>query len=200
MGILPWVKIGEPVTLAEGYGKRLDKQRFRDHNGNETDFFFIEQPSWSAVLPITEEGNVLLVRQYKQGSGRIMDETPGGNADFKAESPEAVIKRELMEETGYEPQKIISLGSGFINSRNSTTKFYSFLATGCKKIGAPKLDKSEQIELLEIPLNEWMDFMLKGESDQWDACLTFLRALPHLSLKIQIVRGDDNLDGSRAKA
>lgn len=200
MSILPWVKIGDPVTLAEGYGKRLDKQRFRDHNGKETSFFFTEQPAWSVVLPITEDGNVLLVRQYKQGSGQIMEETPGGTADFKSESPEVVIKRELREETGYEPQKIISLGSGFINSRNSTTKFYSFLAMGCKRVSDPKLDHSEQIEQLEISLEEWINFMLKGESDQWDACLTLLRALPHLGFKIQIVKSDGPLDGNRAKA
>ena len=186
MSITPWEKIGKPETLAEGYGKRLDKQKFKDHTGKETNFYFNEQPPWSAVLPITEDGKVLVIRQYKQGSNRIMDETPGGQGDFKAESPEEVIKRELREETGYEPQKVIFLGDGFINSRNSTTKFYSFLATGCKKVGEPKLDQSEQMELLEMPLDEWIAYMLKGESDQWDACLTLLRALPHLGLEVKV--------------
>src|SRR3989338_6669521 len=158
MSITPWEKIGKPETLAEGYGKRLDKQKFKDHTGKETNFYFNEQPPWSAVLPITEDGKVLVIRQYKQGSNRIMDETPGGQGDFKAESPEEVIKRELREETGYEPQKVIFLGDGFINSRNSTTKFYSFLATGCKKVGEPKLDQSEQMELLEMPLDEWIAY------------------------------------------
>ena len=186
MSIIPWEKIGKPETLAQGYGKHLDKQKFKDYTGKETDFYFNEQPAWSAVLPITEDGKVILIKQYKQGSGRIMIETPGGQGDFEGESAEEIIKRELKEETGYEPQEVISLGSGFINSRNSTTKFYSFLATGCKKVGEPKLDQTEQMEILEMSLSEWIEYILKSESDQWDACLTLLRALPHLGLEAKV--------------
>jgi len=185
MKVLPWTKIGNIITLSQGYGKRLDKQKFFNHKGQKVDFFFIEQPSWATVLPITENGNVLLVRQYKQGANRIIEELPSGIANFKGETPQKIAKRELLEETGYRADKIKSLGHGFMNSRNSQTKFYCFLAVGCKRVKSSQLDLNEQIELIEKPFNKWANFVLKGKSDQW-LSLILLRALPYLGLKINV--------------
>lgn len=185
MAIVPWRKTGNTETIAQGFGKRLDKQQFQDHKGRTADFYFIEQPSWSVVLPITAERNVVLKREFKQGAEKVMTEIPGGTANFEGESPEAVVRRELLEETGYEAAEIIPLGSGFMNTRNSRTRYHCFLAKGCRKIGEPQPDESEQIEHFEQPLEEWALDMLRGETDQWDAVLLLLRALPHLGIDLR---------------
>lgn len=179
--LIPWKKIGEPEILAQGFGKSFSKQQFIDHNGEKTDFFFYDQPEWSIALPITKEGNVITVLQYKQGADAIMEELPGGTANFNKELPEIVIKREILEETGYQPEKIIFIGSGFTNSRNSHTRYFQFLALGCTKISSPNLDSSEQIEVKETPLKEWLEKATKDESIQWDSCVATVRALPHLN-------------------
>ncbi len=182
MAITKWKKIGEPTILAEGYGKKLAVQKFLDHTGKETDFYFLERPFWSVILPITKEGNVVMVRQFKQGSEEIMEELPAGVLDFSSESPEAVAKRELKEETGYEAEEIIALGSGHYDSRSSHAKFYCFLAKGCEYKGGGSLDDSEQVEQFEKPFAEWVEETLKAETDEWDAVLLLLRALPHLGI------------------
>ena len=182
--IVPWKKVGAPQVLAAGYGKSFTKQDFIDHTGASTDFYFFDQPSWSVVLAITKEGNVLNVSQFKQGAEDILLELPGGQANFSGEDPAEVLKRELLEETGYAAEKVTALGWGYMNSRNSHTKFFCFLATGCEKINTQHLDDTEQIEVSERPLAEWLRMMAAGEVTSLDACLTTVRALPHLGYVI----------------
>lgn len=190
MCIVRWEQIGNPIVLAEGYGKTLSKQQFRDHQGNVVDFFFVDPPSFSIVVPITGEGNVVLVRQYKQGADRILEELPGGTAASASESPAEMMRRELREETGYEAGELISVGSGWVNSRHSHARFYCFLATGCTRVASPCLDSSEQIEVIERPLGEWIEMVLTW-GPEWESCVTTFRALPYLGMKLQV--GHTNL-------
>lgn len=187
MSIFPWEKIGEPEIIAKGFGKSFSKQQFRNHQGKIENFFFFDQPSWSVVLPITEKGNVLVIRQFKQGAEMVMEELPGGVADFKKEPPELVMRRELLEETGYEPGKIISLGTEWMNSRSSRTICYCFLATGCKRVSHPKLDHQEEIEVIERPLKEWINLVFSRETGGWDACTLAAKALPHLGISLKFI-------------
>jgi len=182
MAIIPWQKIGRATVLAEGYKKRLDVQKFKDHNGQEVDFYFLERPFWSVVLPITKDGQVLMVRHFKQGSESIMDELPAGIADFSSETPEQVVRRELEEETGYIAHEVVSLGSCHYDSGSSHAKFYCFLATGCEPNGKTNLDATEQIELVKMPFLDWAREIMRAETDEWDAVILFMRALPHLGV------------------
>lgn len=182
--IVPWKKVGEPVVLASGYGKSFIKQDFIDHTGKPTDFYFFDQPSWSVVLAVTKAGNVLTVRQFKQGADSVLEELPGGQANFVDEDPVGVLKRELLEETGYRAETVTPLGWGFMNSRNSHTKFFCFLAEGCEKIKDQHLDKTEQIRVAERPLAEWLRMVAAGEVTSLDACLTTVRALSYLGYGI----------------
>jgi len=198
MSLTPWKKLGEPEVLAEGFSKQFIRQKFKDHNGKETNFYFQNQPAWSIVLPITKDNQVILVKEYKQGANAIFEEIPGGTADFKGEDPEVVMEKELLEETGYKPGKVISLGSGWINSRNSTTNYYCFLALDCVKIQEPHPDRSEQFEHLTRPLKEWIKIMIAGEWVQWDAYVTLIRALPHLGIELKLDHlKNDNTIASR---
>lgn len=131
--IQPWQKVGEPVIIATEYGKKFIRQIFRNPaTGKEEKFVLYGQRNWSVVLPFTDDGNVVAVRQYKQGCDQITLELPAGTADFKGETPEEVMRRELLEETGYEPAEVVVLGPPqFIATRNSWTQFHPFLAKGC---------------------------------------------------------------------
>lgn len=180
MDIIPWKKVGSPAVLASGYGKSFTKQDFTDHTGQPTDFYFFDQPSWSVVLAVTKAGTVLTVRQFKQGAESVLEELPGGQANFAGEDPAEVLKRELLEETGYKAETVTALGWGFMNSRNSHTKFFCFLAEGCEKIADQHLDGTEQIAVSERPLAEWLRMLAGGEVTSLDACLTTVRALARL--------------------
>jgi len=184
MGVHRWKKVGEAKILSQGFGKTFSKQQFLDHRGSETDFYFFDQPDWSVVLPLTKDGRVLLVRQYKQGAEEILEELPGGTADFKNELPEEVIRRELNEELGCAPGKIISLGNVRMNSRNSHTTAHCFLALYCTQVEASHPDPEEEIEMHALPLDAWLDRVFTEPTRvEWDSVVVTLRALPHLDLK-----------------
>ena len=181
--IQPWKKVGEATVLAAKFGKKLVSQPFEDpRTGKIDDFVLFGQRDWSVVLPITRSGEVVAVRQYKQGCDRIVVELPAGTADFQGESPESVMRRELLQETGYQPSKLVALGSPqWIATRSSWTRFYPFLALDCEKVQEAKLDASEDIEPVVFHLDEWIELCLE-EIIEPSAIVATFRALPHLGL------------------
>lgn len=185
MGIKPWEQIGETVCLAGKYGKKLIVRQFiNPKNGKVEDYIQFAQRDWSVCLAITEDGNVLIESEFKQGRNDIGIELPAGTAEFD-ESPEEVMRRELREETGYEAGKMTYLGHGWIATRNSPTRFHCFLATGCRKIGPAKLDENEDIETRLVSIGDWIAMILDGQIEEPSAITTTFRALPHLGWKLE---------------
>lgn len=176
-------KMGESKTLIKKFGKELREVMFLNPATNkEEEFILFGQRDWSVILPITRDGRVITVRQYKQGGNKIMVELPAGTADFKEEKPEEVAKRELLEETGYQSDELISLGSPqWIASRNSWTRFHCFLAVGCEKLKEAKYDASEEIEVKLVPLKRWVE-MCRTEIEEPSAIVATFRALLHLNV------------------
>jgi len=176
-----WEKVGSATLLAGKFGKKMVSQIFLNPVTNEEEeFILFGQRDWSVVLPVTENEEVVAVEQYKQGCNQIVLELPAGTADFRDEIPEEVMRRELLEETGYEPQRVVALGPPqFIATRNSWTRFYVFLATGCRKVQEAKLDLNEEIKVKLFSLEEWVELSLK-ELIEPSAVVATYRALIHL--------------------
>jgi ADP-ribose pyrophosphatase len=90
----------------------------------------------TAVLPMTRSGEVLVTREYRHGVGRVTYSLPGGLAR-DGETPEACARRELLEETGYEPQKLLPLYEGNNLTAYLEGTLHVFFAPGCTSVGAP---------------------------------------------------------------
>ena len=110
---------------------------------------------------------------------------PAGAADLN-EKPEHTARREFLEETGYEAMEGMRfLGPPlWISTRSSWTRFWPFLALGCKKVAEQKLDDVEDIEVELIPLDEWIHKAL-SEIEEPSAVVATFRALPHIGYKIE---------------
>jgi ADP-ribose diphosphatase len=122
-------------------------------------------------------------RQYKQGCDRIVLELPGGMAECGDTDPGAVMSRELLEETGYQPDRVIPLGPApFMNARNSWTKYHQFLATGCRRVKEPSFDEHEDLVTRMFSTEEWIRLCLEELVSPSTIATTF-RALPRLGFR-----------------
>lgn len=117
------------------------------------DFYVISAPDWINVVPLTDDGRVVLIRQYRFGISGFTLETPGGMCDG-GESPPETARRELREETGHEAREILPLGWVHPNPAIQTNRCHCFLARGVFPSGPPSPDPEEQLEVVLAPLSE----------------------------------------------
>ena len=118
-----------------------------------TPYYVYEFPTWVTALAMTEDGQVILEKQYRHALGEVAFEIPGGCVDDSDPSLEHAIARELMEETGYSFSKYEYLGKTCANPSTNNNWMHMFLATGGKKIKEQKLDEGEEIEVHLVSLD-----------------------------------------------
>ncbi|MDP4256169.1 MAG: NUDIX hydrolase, partial [Bacteroidota bacterium] len=119
-----------------------------------TPYYVYEFPTWVTALALTEDGQVILERQYRHALQTTDYEIPGGCVDDTDPSLEAAIERELLEETGYRFSKLEYLGKTSSNPSTNNNWMHMYLATGGKRTQDQELDHSEEIEIYLVPLGE----------------------------------------------
>jgi len=117
-------------------------------------FFVLESPDWVNVIPLTPEGKVVMIRQFRHGSEDVTLEVPGGMVDREDGDPAVSAARELREETGYEAAEIVHLGSVAPNPAFLNNHCHSYLARDVRPVTLPQLDGAEDISFEEIPLTD----------------------------------------------
>ena len=117
------------------------------------EYYLIELPLTVCALAITEEGNALMVKQYRHPIGETILELPGGFVDA-SEEPGTAIGRELLEETGHEFSSIEYVGKVAANPGVLSGLTYLYLARGGKHVAAQSLDHNEELQVLHLPLEQ----------------------------------------------
>ena len=153
-----WFQTIESATAYEGIFAtvRLDQVRMPD--GSVAEREVVEQDDAAAVVPVFEDGTVLLLRQYRHPFGDYLLEIPAGKLDKEGEGPQETAARELVEETGYRAQRLERLTS-FRNSAGWTDEVTSiFLGTGLTHEGVPegfeREAEEDDMEIVRLPLDE----------------------------------------------
>jgi len=114
----------------------------------------IDFPDWVMVLPLTADGDVVMVRQYRHGIQRVCLELPGGLVDPDDPDPGRTAARELLEETGYAGEEMILLGKCYPQPAVLSNAGFFFLADGARQVGPPALDAGEDIEIVPVALEK----------------------------------------------
>lgn len=131
---------------------REDRYRF-EPTGAESRFVVCDSLDWALVIATTEEGQIVLVRQYRHGVRDDVLEVPGGVLD-PGETPEMAAVRELREETGYVPERVRYLGHMLPNPAINSARLHIVVAEGCRATASRDLDPFEQIEVVLRPRDE----------------------------------------------
>ncbi len=121
--------------------------------GARHDFYVLEAGPWVNVVPITPDGEVVLIEQYRHGIESVTLEIPGGMVDAD-ESPMAAAARELLEETGYRAEMMVPLGTSHPNPAILNNTLYTYLAAGAKKVAEPSPEAGEDISVVTLPVEE----------------------------------------------
>ena len=135
-------------------------------NGNIiSPYYVLEYPDWGNVVAITEDNQVILIRQYRHAAGEVILELPGGCIE-KGERPEQGIRRELLEETGYEFNSFELLSVLYANPATGNNKTHCFLATGGKKVQEQALDGGEEIVVELVSVEKLKELLLEDQFGQ----------------------------------
>lgn len=138
----------DEVILPNG---NLDIREYCAHNGGV------------CVLPLTDEGEVICVRQYRYACEKIVIEIPAGKLEAEEWNDlRGAALRELKEETGAECKDLIYLGMVHPNPALLSEKIHIFFARGLI-FGEQKLDKDEFLECIRIPLDKMLEMIADGE-------------------------------------
>lgn len=129
-------------------------------------YFVMDFPDWVNVIPLTPEKEVILVKQYRHASGRIHLEIPGGSMDPRlAESTLEGARREMLEETGYDSEKLVKVSSQYPNPALQSNQMHTYVAYDCKKIQEQNLDEFEDLELYFCSLSKLEEHLRNGDID-----------------------------------
>jgi 8-oxo-dGTP pyrophosphatase MutT (NUDIX family) len=139
---------------------REDRTR-SPRTGEEHSFYVIESGDWVNVIPVTPEGKIVFIRQYRHGTEQITLEVPGGMID-SGESGEAAARRELREETGFDTEEIIYLGNVAPNPAIHNNLCHTYLARNARLRGAQNLEGTEDIEVLLLDPAEVPKLIVDG--------------------------------------
>jgi ADP-ribose pyrophosphatase len=165
MTIHDWQRLGDEVLLRYKVFTIRKSRRRSPRTGADIGFFLLDTPDWVNVVPITADGQVVMVRQFRHGSERVSLEIPGGLIDPHERDPAQAAARELREETGYEAAALVPIGTMTPNPAMQTNRCHSFLATGCRRVGELAMDAGEDIEVVTVPVAAVDGLVARGEID-----------------------------------
>ncbi|MBE7382974.1 MAG: NUDIX hydrolase [Leptolyngbya sp. SIO1E4] len=165
-------------------GRKFDFEvsSLRLPNKAEGEWECIRHPGGSLAVPVTPEGKLVLVHQYRFAvQGRLL-EFPAGTVE-PDETPAETIQREIEEEIGYHAKTWQSLGSFPLAPGYSDEFIYAFLATDLTPIESPPAgDADEDIEVVYMTPDEFEKAIQNGEPVDAKSIASFILAKPHLSL------------------
>ena len=147
--------------IFDGIVLHLCRDKISLPNGNEAVREYLKHLGAVCVVPVTDDGKIVVERQYRYAVGQTMVEIPAGKLDYKGEDRLEAAKRELREETGYTAERWTDLGTYLTAPAFSDEKISMYMAEGLHK-GEQDLDDDEFLDVAEVPLDELVADVMAG--------------------------------------
>lgn len=135
---------------------------------------YIKHVGAVCVLPLTDDGKIVLERQYRYPFSRVLVEIPAGKLDHADEDLREAALRELREETGIVPRELIDLGDYYGSSAIMGERIRMFFARGLS-FGEQQLDSDEFLEVFTMPFEEALGEVMAGNIPDGKTQLAILK-------------------------
>lgn len=163
-----WFKVRKDVCVTP-QGKIVDP------------YYVYDFATWVGAVPVTEDGKIIMLKQYRHALGEVCYEIPGGCVDDTDKNIEEAVARELLEETGYEFSTYEYLGRISPNPSTNSNLLHMFLAKGGKKVAEQMLDENEEIEVMLLSIQELKQLLRENKIVQSMHVSCIMYALERLS-------------------
>lgn len=155
------IKAGQ-IEIYKGIRVHLVKEKIILPNGNETEWELILHPGAAAIVPIDNDGKIIMVRQYRNASNSYTLEIPAGVFDSPDEDPKVCAARELEEEIGYKSNDIEFLFN-FYSAIGICNEIINIYVAKNLIPSKQNLDDDEFITIERYTVDELVEMILKGE-------------------------------------
>ncbi|MDR0222312.1 MAG: NUDIX hydrolase [Oscillospiraceae bacterium] len=161
-------------VVYDGKIVRLTKDVVLLQNGKEVAREVIKHPGGVCVIALTDEDDVIFVRQFRYPHKKALREIPAGKLEY-GEDPLECGKRELLEETGYTAKKFEYLGEMLPTPAYCGEVIHMYLARELEA-GEQKLDDNEFLDVEKIPFDKAIDMIFHNEITDGKTQLAMLKA------------------------
>jgi ADP-ribose pyrophosphatase len=166
--------------VRQGFFVEASRERVELPNGTLLELDIVRHPGASAVVPFVSERDVLLIRQYRHAAGGMILEVPAGKLDA-GEAPEVCAARELAEEAGQRPGRLVRTGAIWTTPGFTDERIYLFAAFELTPVPRNPGD-DELIEVLRLPLAAALELVWSGELSDAKSALALVHAARHVGL------------------
>ena len=163
--------------IFDGVVVHLERDRVRLPNGNTSVREVIRHVGAVCIIPVFENGDVIVERQFRYPHDKVLLEIPAGKLDSKAEDPLAAAKREFFEETGYVAERYTLLGELYTTPAFVDEVIRMYLAEGLSMAdGKQHLDEDEFLSVERIHIDTLCEMVMRGEIPDAKTQIAVLKA------------------------
>lgn len=159
---LVWETLNSQTSYTcEGFNVVTQEARLPD--GTEVEFDYLSENEAVVVLPLTADGEVVAIEEWRQAVERVNCALPAGSIESEDDAPADAAHRELAEETGYEAGSVDHLTSVEPANGFSDSLFHYFVAHDCEPTAEQRLDDNESIQVDTTTFDELVEAIREGD-------------------------------------
>jgi ADP-ribose pyrophosphatase len=168
-----WTRLASR-TLFESPWFRLRQDDVELPAGEKITYTMVEHPGYALIVPLLDDGRVILERVYRYTVQETLLECPSGGFDGESEPPELAARRELEEETGWRADRWTALGQFYGSKGISNERCHVFLARDLHATGQIRREATEQMEIELVPLRAALELARSGGIQDAPSALALL--------------------------